>query len=628
MRDKIGYGIFLDNSYQTHFDFDTSKKGEIRFWADGGDIDYYFIYGPALINVAERYALLTGVPELPPLWALGFHQCRWSYFPEKRVKEVAQEFRDRSIPCDAIYLDIDYMDGYRCFTWNKDHFPRPKKLIEDLSEKGFQTVVMIDPGIRVDKDYHVYKEGMEQDFFCRRTNGELMQGPVWPPNCVWPDFTNPSVRKWWGGLYKELYLKQGVSGFWNDMNEPAVFQVHAKTFPSEVRHDYEGHPTNHDKVHNIYGLQMSRATYDGLKQLKPEKRPFLLTRASYSGGQRFAAVWTGDNVASWEHLHIASTQCQRLSASGFSFVGSDIGGFFQYPNGELMVRWLQLGIFHPFYRVHSMGNNDDGSAEADVTKVKKRDAVDRLDQEPWAFGGQFTPAARKAIELRYQLLPYIYTVFWQHVQNGTPMIRQLAFYDQTDKNTYNREEEFLFGDHILIHPITEAGIRKSSIYLPKGKWFDYWNGTSYKGKQTIRYTASLDKMPIFIRAGSFIPHYPVMQYTNEQPIKKLKLQVYYSNENVSQELYEDAGDGYQYEKGMYKLRTFKANSKKSSYQITQDQKGNYTPTYKTIQLEVYGLPNKIKRCVVDDQEVSFEKKSSIIELTIPSDFQTLALEWK
>ncbi len=626
LRDKRAYGIFFDNSYQTHFDFDSNKKGEVQFWADGGEINYYFIYGPELTTVAEQYTLLTGLPELPPLWALGFHQCRWSYFPDKRVKEVAKEFRERSIPCDAIYLDIDYMDGYRCFTWNKEYFPNPKNLIADLKDKGFQTVVMIDPGIRVDPEYNVYKEGIEQDYYCRRTNGDLMEGPVWPPNCVWPDFTNPKVRKWWGNLYEQLYLEQGVSGFWNDMNEPAMFQVHHKTFPDEVLHHYEGSPTTHAQVHNIYGLQMSRATYEGLKKLNDKKRPFLLTRATYSGGQRFAAVWTGDNIASWDHLHLASTQCQRLSVSGFSFVGSDIGGFFKYPDGELMVRWLQLGIFHPFYRVHSMGNNDDGSAETDADKIKKRDAVDRLDQEPWAFGKKFTPAARKAIELRYQLIPYIYTVFWQHVNKGTPMIRSLVFHDQTDKTTYNREKEFLFGDSLLVHPVTEAGAKKETVYLPKGKWYDYWTGTSHKGKQMIKYQVTLETIPLFVKEGSMIPLYPVMQYMNEKPVETLTLKVYYSSEDTITQLYEDAGEGYKYKKEGYALSTFTTKNKKNQYEILRKQEGTYLTTYDKIKIEYYGLPSKVKKCYMQGKEIPFNNSGKCVIVEVPTDFGQLTFE--
>jgi len=600
----------------------------LSFFAEGGEMDYYFIYGPSLLSVAEKYTDLTGRPELPPLWSLGFHQCRWSYFPDKRVKEVASEFRKRAIPCDAIYLDIDYMDAYKCFTWDKNYFPDPKGMVHSLKEQGFQTVVMIDPGIKIDKDYFVYEQGIENNYFCKRSNGDLMEGPVWPPNCVWPDYTHPKVRKWWGDLYEELYNEIGISGFWNDMNEPAMFQVDHKTFPDEVLHHYEGNQTNHAKAHNIYGQQMSRATLDGLQRLQPQKRPFLVTRASFSGGQRYAAVWTGDNMASWEHLHIASTQCQRLSISGFSFVGSDIGGFFKYPDGELMVRWLQLGIFHPFYRVHSMGNNDDGSAEVDAEKVKARDALDRLDQEPWAFGKKYTSAATKAIELRYQLLPYLYTAFWQYVQKGTPMIKQLCFFDQQDRNTFNREDEFIVGNSILVHPVKEAKAKKVSVYLPKGRWFDFWTGTVYEGKQLIKYKVDMDHIPIFILAGGIIPMYPVMQYTNEKPVGTLGLKVYYSDQNQTQYLYEDEGDGYEYKKKHYSLKTFHNKSKKKSYHLQQETKGHFNTTYDQIEIDLIGLPEKIKSCQVDDKEVKFSKTDFGIKLMIPEDFKQLSIEYK
>lgn len=619
----LGYGIFFDNSYRSHFDFDEQGKEQISFAADGGDIDYYFIYGPELLTVAEKYTQLTGLPELPPMWSLGFHQCRWSYYPDKRVREVAQEFRDRQIPCDAIYLDIDYMDGYRCFTWNKDHFPKPTKLISDLKKDGFQTVVMIDPGIREDDEYHVYQQGVENDYFCKRTNGDLMLGPVWPPNCGFPDFTKPAVRDWWGDLYEELYNENGISGFWNDMNEPALFKVHHNTFPDEVLHDYDGKTTNHAKAHNIYGLQMSRATTAGLKKLKPEKRPFLVTRATFSGGQRYAAVWTGDNIATWEHLQLGNRQCQRLSASGFSFVGTDIGGFFQYPDGELMVRWLQLGIFHPFYRVHSMGNNDDGSAEADAEKIKARDMKDRLDQEPWAFGKAFTPDAKAAIELRYQLLPYLYTTFWKYVQKGTPVIRSLSFYDQTDENTLDKEVEFMFGDHILAAPVIEPNVKKVKVYLPKGTWYDYWTGEKYKGGQSIKYKVGLDTFPMFVKAGAAIPHYPVMQYTGEKKVETLNLKVFVgTNESC---LYEDEGEGYDYNKDKFSLRKFSVNAGKEKCLINQVQTGSYTTDYQTIKLEIIGWSGAVKSCLIDGKVVGFKQNDNKLTLKIKAKFKVLEL---
>ena len=445
-----------------------------------------------------------------------------------------------------------------------------------------------------------------------------------PPNCGFPDFTKPVVRDWWGQLYKELYQEQGVSGFWNDMNEPALFKVHHCTFPDEVRHNYEGNPTNHAKAHNIYGLQMSRATTSGLKKLKPKKRPFLVTRATYSGGQRFAAVWTGDNIATWEHLQLGNRQCQRLSASGFSFVGTDIGGFFQYPDGELMVRWLQMGIFHPFYRVHSMGNNDDGSAEADVEKVKARDMLNRLDQEPWAFGANYTPAAKAAIELRYQLLPYIYTTFWQYVQKGTPMIRSLAFYDQTDTTTYDREIEFLFGDHLLIAPVIEPAVKKVKIYLPKGNWYDYWTGEKYKGGQTIKYRVSLQNFPLFVLAGAVIPNYPIMQYTQERPVDKLRLKVFFGT-NRSQ-LYEDAGEGYGYQENEFALSTYKTISEKDKFVIERKTTGEYPLSYAQIQFEIFGIPKKINACFLDGNSIPFEKIDKRIIIKTQSSFKVLTLQ--
>ena len=599
------YGIYLDNSYRSHFDFNSKSDGNTTFSAKGGEMNYYFIYGPLLNDVASEYMNLTGVPEMPPLWSLGFHQCRWSYHPESRVHEVANKFRELEIPCDSIYLDIDYMDGYRCFTWDNDEFPDPTRMIDELKQKGFHTVVMIDPGIRVDDDYDVYADGKEKDMFCRRTNGEVMYGPVWPPNCVWPDYTNPEVREWWGKLYEGLYNENKVSGFWNDMNEPAVFQVTRNTFPDEVRHDYDGNLTNHAKAHNIYGMQMSRATLEGLKDLQTKKRPFLLTRATFSGGQRYAALWTGDNVATWEQLEIANRQCQRLSISGFSFVGTDIGGFVDSPGGELMVRWLQLGIFHPFYRIHSSGNNLDGASEAEKDLIAKLEAENRQDQEPWAYGDDYTKHAKAAIELRYRLLPYHYTAFRQHIVNGKPIIRSLSFYDQTDAKAVANEAGSMFGEHLLVYPVTEEGAKEVEVYLPKGNWIDYFNGVRHKGKRTVKYGVTLSHSPIFVKAGAVIPHYPVMQYTNEKPVEQLTLRAYRGKELTHSELYEDAGEGYDFLNGDYSLRNFYTDGRTGVFRIKQIDEGERKSSYSTIRLEVYGLKNAPKSVTVDGEAAEF-----------------------
>ncbi|MFN3756843.1 MAG: TIM-barrel domain-containing protein, partial [Flavobacterium sp.] len=260
------YGIFFDNTFRTFFDFCHERRNITSFWAEGGEMNYYFFYGPEMKDVVKTYTHLTGKPELPPMWTLGFHQCKWSYYPESKVREVASMFRKLKIPCDAIYLDIDYMEGFRCFTWNKEYFPDPKKMVTELAQDGFKTVAIIDPGIKIDKDYWVYQEALEKDYFCKRADGPYMKGKVWPGECNFPDYTNPEVREWWAGLYKELISDIGVKGVWNDMNEPAVMEVPTKTFPLDVRHDYDGHPCSHRKAHNIYGTQMARATYEGVKR--------------------------------------------------------------------------------------------------------------------------------------------------------------------------------------------------------------------------------------------------------------------------------------------------------------------------------------------------------------------------
>lgn len=577
-----GYGIFFDNTFRAYFDFASERRSVTSFWADGGEMNYYFINGPKLINVTEKYSRLTGVPELPPMWALGFHQCKWSYYPEAQVKEITNKFRKLKIPCDAIYLDIDYMDGFRCFTWDKEKFPKPTKMIAELKEKGFKMVVIIDPGIKIDPEYSVFKEGLENNYFCRRADGPYMKGKVWPGECYFPDFTNPKVRKWWSGLFDDLITENDVRGVWNDMNEPAVFEVASKTFPDDVRHDYDGHPCSHRKAHNVYGMQMSRATYRGVRKFTKQKnqRPFIITRSTYSGGQRYSSGWTGDNIATWEHLWVANIQCQRMAVSGFSFIGSDIGGFTEHPTAELFIRWIQLGVFHPFCRVHSSG--------------------DHGDQEPWTFGEIAVNMTRKFIELRYQLLPYLYSTFYQYVKNGTPILRPLAFVAQDDKETLYREDEFMHGDNILVCPVLEPNSQGRYLYLPKGQWYNYWTDEKVEGGRELWVAGGLDTIPMFIRPGAVIPMYPVQQYVGEKEINQLTLHIYHhQSEQVTNLMYEDGGDGYDYDSGVYNIKNFHTKFQDGSFKLIQDRSGHYIPTYETYELVFHGFEDNIKECMVD-----------------------------
>lgn len=605
LHNNIAYGVFFDNTFRSYFDFAQERRNVSSFWADGGEMNYYFFYGPEMPEVVQAYTDLTGTPELPPLWALGFHQSKWSYFPESKVKEVAKKFRDLKIPCDAIYLDIDYMEGFRCFTWNKEYFPDPKRMVQELNDDGFKTVAIIDPGIKVDKEYWVYNEAKEKDYFCKRGDGPYMQGKVWPGQCNFPDYTNPEVREWWAGLYKELIAEIGVKGVWNDMNEPAIMEVPGKTFPLDVRHDYDGHPCSHRKAHNIYGTQMARATYEGVKKFVYPKRPFVITRSAYSGAQRYTSTWTGDNVATWEHLWIANIQAQRMCMSGMSFVGSDIGGFAEQPNGELFVRWIQLGVFHPFCRVHSSG--------------------DHGDQEPWSFDEDVTNIVRKYIELRYQLLPYLYTMFWRYAKEGVPMLQSLVYNDQEDTQTHFRTDEFLFGDQILVCPIQEPNAQGRRMYFPKGKWYNYWNNEIVNGGKEKWVVAEIDTLPLYIKAGAIIPKYPVQQYVGELTIEELVLEVYYKMGKESSTVYEDGQDGYDYKKGRYSLRNFKLDGRESELIIRQYKDGKFITPYSTFKLKLHGLPFEIGHIELDNKIVPLEEVKlngdNIIEIS--KDFSEL-----
>lgn len=594
LQNKQAYGVFFDNTFRTYFDFCHERRNVTSFWAEGGEMNYYFIYGPKMEDVVTTYTDLTGKPELPPLWALGYHQCKWSYYPESNVKAVTAKFRALQIPCDAIYLDIDYMEGFRCFTWSKNHFPDPKRMVAELAADGFKTVVIIDPGIKVDKDYVIYQEALAKDYFCKRADGPYMKGKVWPGECNFPDYTNPEVREWWAGLFKELISDIGVKGVWNDMNEPAVMEVPNKTFPMDVRHDYDGNPCSHRKAHNIYGTQMARATYEGVKRFAYPKRPFIITRSAYAGAQRYTSSWTGDNVASWEHLWIANIQVQRMSISGMGFTGSDIGGFAEQPSGELYARWMQLGVFHPFCRSHSSG--------------------DHGNQEPWSFDEEVISITRKFINLRYQLLPYLYTMFWQYIEQGVPMLKPLVYFDQDDSQTHYRNDEFIFGNQILVCPILEPNALGRRMYIPRGNWFNYWTNKSVMGGKEIWVDTHFDEIPVFVKAGAIIPKYPVQQYVGELAFEELTLDVYYKEGKEKSVVFEDGQDGYDYKKGRYSLLSFHLTGREKEVIIQLHKDGKFNTLYSKYKINFIGLPFKITAVEIDNETVSpvFDKDNCML----------------
>ena len=373
------------------------------------------------------------------------------------------------------------------------------------------------------------------------------------------------------------------------MNEPAVMEVPNKTFPMDVRHDYDGNPCSHRKAHNIYGTQMARATYHGVKRFAYPKRPFVITRSAYAGAQRYTSSWTGDNVATWEHLWIANIQVQRMSISGMGFTGSDIGGFAEQPSGELYARWIQLGVFHPFCRTHSSG--------------------DHGDQEPWAFDEEVIDITRKFVNLRYQLLPYLYTMFWQYIEEGIPMLKPLVYYDQEDIQTHYRNDEFVFGNQILVCPILEPNALGRRMYIPRGHWYNYWTNEKVKGGKEIWVDTKFDQIPIFVKAGAIIPKYPVQQYVGELEFEELTLDIYYKEGKEKSVVYEDAQDGYDYKKGRYSFLSFQITGKENELIVQLHKEGKYDTNYSKYKINLIGLPFKVKMIEIDNVEVSFDRNT-------------------
>jgi alpha-glucosidase len=581
LRNGVAHGIFLDNTWRSNFDIGHQSQGLLSFGAEGGSLDYYFIYGPEPKKVIERYTALTGRMQLPPLWALGYHQCRYSYYPEEKVRFIAENFRLRRIPADVIWLDIHYQDRYRPFTWDRKKFPDPQKMISDLRKQGFRTVTIVDPHPPKVPGYVPYDTGLAGDHFVKNPDGSIYEAPVWPSKAedgdapdwsrppgvpsVFPDFSKPAARTWWGGLYAGL-LSDGVAGIWNDMNEPAVFDTATGTMPLDVRHDNEGSPSDHRELHNVYGMLMTRATHEGLARLRPNERPFILSRASFAGGQRYAALWPGDNVSDWTALRGSIPMLLGMGLSGFPFVGVDIGGFAEAPTAELFTRWLQAGVFYPFMRTHTTFGTPD--------------------QEPWSYGVDHENLNRRAIELRYQLLPHIYSVMRESAENGIPAMRPLMLEYPEDGATYGMDDQFLFGSDLLIAPVLRAGVTERGVYLPRGEWYDFWSGKRSTGGRGIGVPVTMASIPIYVRGGAFVFAQPVVQHTGEMPGQPLEVTLFPSGDS-ERWLYEDAGNGFEYQRGAFVRRRFAARQSATGMTIEIGApEGSYRPATRAIHLAV------------------------------------------
>ncbi|MDQ3751735.1 MAG: glycoside hydrolase family 31 protein [Actinomycetota bacterium] len=593
------WGLLFDNTHRVEFDLASDDPDTACFAGDGGDLIYYVFCGPSPRAVLSRYTELTGRTPMPPLWSLGYQQSKYSYMDAVELKEIARSFRERDIPCDTLYLDIDYMDGYRVFTWDHGRFPDPSKLLSELAADGFHVVTIIDPGVKVDEDYSVYSEGRRADLFCATLHGDEYHNVVWPGMCAWPDFTSSKVRTWWGDNHRSL-IDAGVAGIWCDMNEPCVFVPLQDTFPGDVVHKGDGDAKVHAQIHNAYGSLMARATREGLERLQPERRPFVITRAGYAGVQRHALQWTGDNSAWWEHLAMSLPQLQNLGLSGVAWAGSDIGGFHGDSNGELLARWTEMGVFQPFCRNHN--------------------AKGFRPQEPWSFGEPFESVCRKMIKLRQRLLPYLYSAFEECHRTGAPILRPLLFEYPGDATTYTVDDEFLLGDSLLVAPITKPGVEHRHVYLPEGAWWHLWTGERSVGPAHILVHAPLGKPALFVAANKPIAMGPEMNHVGERAGDPLTVMTFVDEGRGESVLYEDAGEGYTYRDGEYARTRMVCEGSGGSVNVSiGDREGAFVPERSEMRLELRGLGEPPDAVELDHRVVAHAWDPATDTLTVAMD---------
>ena len=554
-QDGTAFGIIFDTTWKSELDLRAGVLFSVP--ADAVGFPVVVIDGKSPQDVMLKLADLTGTMPMPPKWSLGFQQCRYSYYPDARARQIVDTFRAKQIPCDVLWFDIDYMDGFRIFTFDKNYFPDPKATNDYLHAAGFKSVWMIDPGVKNDPEYFIHKSGSENDVWVKDASGGDFVGPVWPGDCVFPDFTVPSVRLWWSNLYKD-FMANGIDGVWNDMNEPSVFKDELEgTMALDAVHRGGGDikPGKHVQYHNVYGLLMVKASREGIEKANPDKRPFVLSRANFLGGQKYAATWTGDNTATWKHMKMSIPMSLNLSLSGQPFNGPDIGGFVGEAEPELWANWISVGAFFPFSRAHT--------------------STDTGDQEPWSFGMETENAARTALSRRYLLMPYLYTLFKQAHETGMPIMRPVFFADPGDISLRQEDQAFLLGDDLMVIPKWAKDVK-----CPKG----IWRNISVDNVADDKFQCELKA-----KGGSIITVGPKVQCTDEIAIESaINLVIVPDDEGIAEGiLYEDAGQGYSYLEGEYRLTKIKAYRQRDDIlMVVAEQEGKLAMEKRLVSVEV------------------------------------------
>lgn len=562
------YGIFYNNSYSSFFNFGLSTPQITSATFAGGDVDYFFIYDSSPAKIIEHYTSLTGRMQLPPVWSIGYHQSRCSYYPQDRVEWIASSFRSKKIPIDCIVLDADYQFNYQPFRVNKDRFPDMPALAKKLADMNIELTASVYPGVAIDSTYHSYNDGLAKNVFLKYANGTNFNTEIAPVKCVLPDYTYPSARQWWKDEMNWL-PENGIHGYWNDMNEPALGGSYV---PDNVLFDFDGRKTNALEAKNVYGFQMARSSYEAALQNSKNRRPFVLTRSGFSGVQRYAAMWSGDNTTTDEGLLSSVLLNNQLGLSGLSFCGYDIGGFIGDGSKELYQRWIQVGVFSPFCRNHKGCGGSAG--------------------EPWAYGDEAEAVSKTFIGFRYRLLPYLYAAFYEASQNGMPVARSLCINDPFDEKVYDPlyQYQFLFANNILVVPVTTLEKQKR-MYLPKGDWYDLYTDERMPGNKELLLEVPAYQLPLFIKGSSIIPVQSLVQSTKEAPADTLVLHLYNGTETNSFTYYEDAGEGWDYQKGVYCKRIMKLSPKQQKLEISK-QEGIFPSKFKKVQIVFHGFEKK------------------------------------
>lgn len=570
------YGLFYHNSYKTFFNFGLSTPFT-SISAEGGDVDYFFVYDSCIANILTHYTTLTGKMPLPPVWSLGYHQSRCSYYPQANVKLLAETFRRKNIPIDCIVLDADYLQDYEPFRINEKRFPDMPGLTRELKNMGIEVTASVNPGIKIDSTYAAHSTGLKADVYLKYSDGKIYTAEIAPNLNNFVDFTNPKGRSWWIDQMKFL-PDNGIYGYWNDMNEPAVGGSY---LPDNISFDFDGQGANALEAKNLYGMQMARSSFESALKYGAGKRPFILTRSGFAGVQRYSAVWTGDNTAKDEYLTKGALLTAQMGLSGIPFVGDDIGGYIGNTSKELFTRWMQVGSFAPFMR-----NHKEAYANAN---------------EPWSYGEEAEAISKEFIGFRYRLLPYLYSKFYETSQTGIPVARSLCITHPHDEKVFDNlyQYQFTCGDAILVVPVNSEE-KSKKIYLPAGDWYNLYSDERIEGPKELLVECPVYQIPLFVKASSVIPMQSLVQSTKQNPGDTLYLHIYNGLEKNIFTYYEDDKNTIDYQKGSFYRMDICMDPAKKQIQFSKPE-GTYHSEFKVVKCIFHGFADQFREIFINSQ---------------------------